>query len=616
MRWLLHSSMVYTLLALALLGAVSYLETVGLQATERVDLIRIVPDQDEQEEQLQAPPSVTPREELQALLALFAPQPFDLVSASAPFLALTSADRTRVQLMLGRNYYQQKQYPQVVAALAPLDATTRIDAGEQFAYAHALSRLAQTEQAIAAYKALLVAKPNSQSAALNLALLLKKQEDCDRALPHFQHAAAISSGRRRAKALAGAGHCYYVGGAHAEAVAAFSKSIEYRPDAASSWIALGRARYAAGADYADVGEALTRGVSLDAGNYAYHTLKARYQIANLDYRAALASLNDSLQIRRTAQAYQLMGWAYLELGKRNDAKKALYKGLKIAKSQAYKAETEQLLLYLNKKYDRLIAKTKGKKRLSASMQYLKGLAYRRQGRFKKAVTVFQSARVSPLLSWRVKVQGARITRSRQQYPQAVAHYGALLSRNPDADFLHFENALTQESNQQLQAALDEIDQALRLTPDNLVYGLAQARLLFKNGSADAALEALVQLRAKRPNYMRALKLQAEIYRAQQRSEPLMATYEAIMRLDPDDTDTRYRAAQLWIHLGDETRAEQLLTQLLVDYSAHSDGRFLLARLLVQSRQTDQAVDHLTKLIRLNPDHAQARNLLNEVSSVH
>lgn len=609
MVWFKQASFWYTLIAIMAFGAILALDYRNLQSANQINIVRIVPDQNEQEESFTSLVQETSEvnEALKALFDRLIALPYEQLTTADAYLSLSELDRKHLQLMLGRYYYEQKQYEDVVAVLQSFSDDERTTANTQFIFAFALSRIAKYGDAALAYEALLARQPNSQAARLNLALLFKKQDDCTRAVPLFLHTAEISSGQRKAKALAGAGLCYLATNNHQEAVEYLRKSIEYRPNSASTWMALGRALSSAGQSYQAVNEAMERGVNLDQGNYLYHNMKARYQIANLDYRQAITSLNTSLKLQRTASTYQLKAWAYLELGKRNDAKKALRKGIKVAGTKKLSTELVLMQLYLNKKYDSLLSKTKGKKNLSNEMAYLRGLAYRKQGRFKRALSTFNSIKSASLLSWRREVQETRILRSRRQYGEASLAYAQLLERNPNAEFLHFEHALTLESQQRIKAATDEIGKALALTPDNKVYLLTQARLLYKGGQTEQSILTLNKLLNQQPHYLRALSLQAEIYMAQGRDDALLTTYSKMIRLDPDNANTQYLAASLLFKKEELKQAEQHLTQLLESHATHAKGRFLLAQVYRKTGREHLAIDQLNKLNKLTTDSRSSKN---------
>lgn len=601
------------LVLVVITAAISLLavELYGARQSSTLTQIQVLPPASEFEYQTEKSDEVLLEEPLQAWFDNIKDSAAAAVTQSADYQALTPQEQTAIKRLLSRHYYKQKQYQDVTTLLASMTEPRRLQYELQFIYAYSLNRIEDSEAAIAAYKALLAASPNAPSAALNLGLIYRRNDQCEQAIETYQYAVTISSGNAKAKALNGLAECQYRLGDYATAAENYAGAIEYQPTRAELWMDLAKAQSALQRPYAITKDTLKKAISLDADNHLLLREKAELELVNLDLGAALASAEAALQRRSTAQAYRLKAWALLEMGKRSAASRAVNAALELNPSRLRLVELKAMQLYLQRDYDGLIAEFSDKK-ISTTKKYLLALAYRRSGRFEKMLATLADIADRPAFYWRAQVQATRVQRSRRQYTEAAESFRQLLAHSPDAYYLHFEFALVAEKLVRYPLALEQINQALARAPENRVYALTKARLQYEAGDPQSALQQLATLLASSNNYGRALKLQATIYSDLGDDRALIKTLEKIVELDFENADAHFQLAQALARTSSYRAAlGQLQTTLELDAS-HLAARMLMAEIHLTQGENSLAVAELERILKLSADHNEAQILLTQL----
>lgn len=614
-KWL-QPSVLYFLLSIIVLSSLLYIERVFFAEKDKTAVIVIAPDNDSTLENTVSSfqQTVNISNHLQLILddMIASAKTLDRIYTRKDYQALDEDEKVLLASLLSKDLYVKHQYEQVKTLLDTVTFKNRVLHDVQFLYAYSLSKTNLRDEAIQQYRLLSTQNQRSQSTFLNLGLLLQKSGQCDQAIPIFTRAISISSGNKKAKALSGSAKCHYRTGLFKESVHLFTKSIEYRPNSAKTWIMLANAMAAANHPLPRIINTFDKGIALDKQNYKSYLQKARFLLANYDYPGVIETLDAASKISGNAQLFELKTWAYLELGKRNLARKELKKMEKKISSKRLKQKSELILLYLNKKYSDLIEKLKKRKRLSDDMIYLKGLTYRRLSFYKSAFKTFKELEDKLDFSWRVRVQQARMTRSRKDYSQAIEQFEQLLKHNERAAFLWFEAALVHERQSAPLQGLNKIEIAIKLSPKKLTYQLVKARLLDQSGKIDVAIETLETLLAVKTRYVRALKLLAEILTKTDDFERLIGIYQQLLAINPGDYDSMLTLARTFKKSKNPAMARTTLQTLLSEKSEHLQARYLLAEVLYADAMYSQSLLELNKLLKLDASHSEAQLLRKKI----
>lgn len=614
-KWL-QPSVLYFLLGLIILSSLLYVERIFFAEKELTSIIVIAPDSDNTLENTTPAfqPAVTLSNHLQAILddMIASARELEKIYTSKDYQALDDDEKVLLTSQLSKDLYVKHQYEQVKKLLEPVTFEHRVLHDVQFLYAYSLSKTDQKDEAIEQYRLLSTQNQRSQSTYLNLGLLLQKSGQCEQAIPVFTRAISISSGNKKAKAFSGNAKCHFQTGLFNESVHLYKKSIEYRPNSAKTWIMLANAMAAAGQPFAQIINTFDKGIALDKQHFKSYIQKARFLLANYDYPGVIQTLDAASKISGNAQLFELTTWAYLELGKRNLARKALKRMEKNISSKRLKEKSELIQLYLNKKYEDLLEKLKKRKRLSDDMVYLKGLTYRRLGFYKSAFKTFEKIENKPDFNWRVRIQQARMTRSRKQYSQAIEQFEQLLKHNDQAAFLWFETALIHERQSESQQGLNKIETAIHLSPEKMSYQLVKIRLLDQIGNTQLAIENLDTLLAVKPRYGRALKLLADILQKTADLDRLIETYQQLLAINPGDYDAMLSLAETFIKSNNQSMARSTLQTLLNEKSEHLRARYLLAENYYADAMYTQSLQELDKLLKLDASHSEAQLLRKKI----
>jgi len=521
--------------------------------------------------------------------------------------ALSDLEKNGFHVVLARTLYGLQNYSVVTEILEQFPITQRLNNDSQFNYAYSLAKTSNYESAIEQYKILIAHQANAQAANLNQALLLKKLDRCDDAIPVFKHTISISSGDKKAKALSGLASCYYKQDNFSKAVIHFKKSIEYRPNSSSTWALLAKS-YASLNLRQQALDSFNKSIALSSNNYKVHVQKARFQLINYDFKDAISTLKIANSLSNDLEIIELMAWAYLEQGQRSLARKKLTYLLKHSPSKQQKKHAHLLQMYINKQYKDVISELKNERKLRADMLYLKAISYRKIGYFDSASKLFKRLLENKSYTWRSQINQARITRSRQLYSDAMKQYQTLIDYNSNAHFLWFEAALIDEKTRQYDHGLIKIAHALTITPDNNVYLLAKARLTHLSNDFDGAIELLEQLLSTTPKYARALHLMAEFLNEQEDVTKLLAIYKRLLEINNGDFLVMFNYAQALIKIENHHAAQAVLKTALEVQPDSIDTRFLLASSYNQSQNHTMSLQELDNLLRLDHNNPQALSL--------
>lgn len=609
---LTQTGLPHFVIALIFIGAVAYAEISMQSSSKRLSTVTIAPlaDYSFEEQPIKKLDITKNSEQVNALVRLFtnSKEAFKSRETNPQFTALDKQAKLAVIISLAHAFFIKKSFSDAVKALEVLSEKQRLQNKLQFMYARSLSNIAEYDKAIKQYQQLLIAQPKSQAGTLNLGILLRRENRYKEAIEVFVRAIKISSGNIKAAAFSGKATCYMSLGEYKQAIVAYKKSIEYRPTKASTWMSLAGALAANNENLREVIKTFDRGIALDQRNYKYYIRKAKFQTINFSYFDAANTLKKALIFSSNAKLYEMMAWLQIEQANRSQANEFLSLLAKKSLTISQKKRGKLLNLYVDKKYKKLIKILNSKKKLTKEMHYLKAIAYRKSGFFDKASDILNKLSTSNQFGWRAKIHLARIDRSRGKYIEANKIYEKLLTHNYNVAFLWFENALVHENLLQPVSGLLKIKHAVNLQPKNIVYKLAKARLLAMSGKLSSAMEIVDLVLAQKKNYIKALKIKAELYAAKNDSNNQIKVYKHLIELQENDYTSKEKLAQAYITLGNIKEGQQLLLKILGEQSHNISVRYILANSYYQSNELTKSLGEVKKILLLDKDNKQAKDL--------
>jgi tetratricopeptide (TPR) repeat protein len=181
-------------------------------------------------------------------------------------------------------------------------------------------------------------------------------------------------------------------------------------------------------------------------------------------------------------------------------------------------------------------------------------------------------------------------------------------QNPNVRALHAK-VLAERGD--IAAALDEINIALSVDPNNLDVVMVQTGLYLTNGQRDLALEFLDDAieRFDRDAGRRLRQLKVIMLAEERRTEALEAEFRALVRDFPDDDEFSFGLARLYAVQGRKTDAEAVLRRLIALEPDNIDARLSLASTLGELENPQVAESVLQEFIAESPDNIQLKMTL-------
>ena len=472
----------------------------------------------------------------------------------------------------------------------------------QFLRARTQSDLGHREQAVAMYESVLKLSPNHQKATYNLGVLARRAGDHARAAQYLTRAAAISSGRIKAKALHQLGLSHGANGRWDAAVRYLQESLNLRPDAARVWLDLGNAEWkrnrlaqahaafekalALNKRLADAhlamglleGERgnraaadmhLARAVRLDGENPEFRKAQARHLLAGSDPSKARGAL-DWLARNADAEADRAYAQAMLALLDRDSGRMLL----EVQRADAlqpggYDDAIEQAAIVLQEQ------------KRHADARALLGLLLRR-----------------PAPSPEVLLAAARTALRLGQAAEAESLLRRSLEARPGSSEAWFQLGRVLSERGDVPGAIDAYRASLARNPGARNTRLNLAVLHARSGNERAALALYGEILKQHPRYTPALLNRARLHERAGRDAQAAADLEAAMRLAPGNAGIRDRLAQVLLRRGETDRARALLSEAVAETPGDPEVRLLLAEAELRAGHRSDALRELNRAAAL------------------
>lgn len=484
-------------------------------------------------------------------------------------------------------------------------APDRVDS--MFLRARTQSDLGDPVRAAEMYRQVLMASPNHQKATYNLGVLARRAGDFPQAERQLTQAAAISSGRIKAKALHQLGLAHEAAGRTDKAVQYLTESVNLRPDAPRVWLDLGNAEWklnqleAAHAAFdkalalnnrfgdahlamglleqqrgnrAAANALLTRAVKLDGDNADYRKALARHLLAGSDPSKARGSL-DWLARNAADEPDRAYASAMLALLDRDSERMLLeVRRAESLRPGGYDDAIEQAsqVLHEQKRY--------------AEARALLGLLLARPSPSPEVLLV--AARTASRLGQAKEAEGLlrRSLKARPENSEAWFQLGRVLSERGD-----------------LSGAIKAYRASLERNPGARNTQLNLAVLYARSGNEGEALKLYAQILTAHPRYTPALLNRARLHERAGREALAVVDLEAAMLVAPADTGIRDRLARLLLAQGETDRARVLLSDAVAEKPADPEVRLLLAETELRAGHRTDALRELNRAAALAGDDA-------------
>lgn len=484
-------------------------------------------------------------------------------------------------------------------------APKRVDS--LFLRARTRSDLGDPARAAEMYRQVLAASPRHQKATYNLGVLARRAGDLPQAERYLTQAAAISSGRIKAKALHQLGLAHAAAGRPDRAVQYLTESVNLRPDASRVWLDLGNAEWsrnrldAAHAAFDKAlalnkrsGEAhlamglleqqrgnraaakalLTRAVKLDGDNADYRKALARHLLASSDPSKARGSLG-WLARNAAEQSDRAYAGAMLALLDR-DSERMLHevRRAESLRPGGYDDAIEQAALMLHE-----------------------------QKRYAEARTLLELLLARPSPSPEVLLVAARTASRLGQAKEAEGLLRRSLQARPENSEAWFQLGRVLSERGNVSGAIEAYRASLERNLGARNTQLNLAVLYARSGNEGEALKLYTRILAAHPRYTPALINRARLHERAGRATLAVTDLEAAVAVAPADTGSRARLARLLLAQGKTDRARLLLADAVAEKPSDPEVRLLLAETELRAGHRTDALRELNRAAALAGDDA-------------
>lgn len=493
----------------------------------------------------------------------------------------------------------------------------------QFTNALKLSRQGQTEQAILGYQQLLAQRPNHQMAAINLVILLKKTQGCDKLGPLMLNAIEISRGKRKAKAHSLLASCLSDNKQYKLALIHLDKSLQFRPNHAGTWLKRARVQQKANFDYAQVLTSFEKALAMDEKNNLLRLEVARYQQKHLDFNESIKTIKAKYKsLKNSLAANKILAWNYLELGKSNNAKKHANQVQKLqSKHSLY---TVAFNAYLEEDFSLALTQLTQIKNASADIHLLKARIYQHKKWYKHSQTQLSKLNKYGSHLYRanwLKVNNAFlasisqpskvINNKTQTSKPSFKGFQEFLTLNIQTDHVALLTAQLANKQGAINQAMAFIQVAMESKQPLKKTQKLHVQLLWQQGKHSQAVLKLQKINSQYPNSRSLKRLLANYLIEKKQDAQALTIYQQIPESDLSEKDLLKIA--LLQQVKQPEAAINSLTELLARNDRHLAARFKLALLLRDKGDIHQSDKHLNLLLRLDKQYTPALKFLSQVN---
>ncbi|HHI94457.1 MAG TPA: tetratricopeptide repeat protein [Gammaproteobacteria bacterium] len=484
---------------------------------------------------------------------------------------------------LGVLYYNQKKYKQALEQFDKALAQPRIYVNAYVNRGLVYTRLKQFDKAEADYRAAIKKVPYHYQAHLNLGVVLIKAEKYPDAVTVLKKTSTLAGGSRKAKALYNLAIAYR--GMGREKYAAARKvllaAIRIRPNYIEARFALAALEENTAEGRAKALEQYLKVLDLNPQYPLAYFRIAQLKAAGKDIKAAQQNYLKAIQYNPNyTKARYNLGLLYLSSKKWSDARNQFEQILQ--RGGIGKKETARVHFQLGRaaygekdyetalnEYDKALALRKGRY-VKALLN--KGLTYRAQKRYEKAIATYQ-----------------QVLELDKEYPQAWYNLG-----------------LAYQRDKKYEQAEEALKKALKYKKNYASAWFNLGVLYRKQGRFDESIEAYKAALKIKPNYRKAKLNLAVRYAQKNQFQQAIVLYRDVLK-----QDDRYVTA--WINLGiaqfslkQNNEASSSLTRALELQPNSVKAKQYLSRIMIANRQYAEAIDLLVQAVESKQDDAQLR----------
>ncbi len=193
------------------------------------------------------------------------------------------------------------------------------------------------------------------------------------------------------------------------------------------------------------------------------------------------------------------------------------------------------------------------------------------------------------------------------YGDPTILYQATLPKNPDCWMCRNNLGILLRNEGQLQAAIEQYEEALRLKPDYVEAHHNLGNALLQAGQLPAAIGRYEQALKINPDYPYAHNnLGRALFQLGKLSEAQKA-FEAAVRIKPDYAEAHHNLGNALLQAGQVSEAIGHYQQALKINPDYAEAHYNLGNALLQAGQVSEAIGHYENVLKSNPEHPDVYN---------
>lgn len=536
------------------------------------------------------------------------------IRTSPYFTEMEDNNKEKFISFTGQELARQRRFDEAVGILGLLPDAQLIENGGSFAYGLSLSRIDRDKEALKIYEAHYKAYPEHQANAINYGLMLAQFDRHEEAIKILGHAARISSGSRRGKALSAQATAMTALNRYEEAIGLFKRSIEYRPGYSNTWRKLaGTYQKSPSASQQGIIAAYTK-----AGALAPKRYEATYDLAN--YLFSIGRFREAIPYYVKAHSlakdrFDIMFNRALNLhisGRPSSSKRIIRTLVKQGISGKQKTQTALFLAIIERDQKNIKSFTlkleKFRDKNNPKNKYLLFLSALEEKKYKKAREILENTSKKSEFLLPMNYAIGRTFYHQKKYKAAFEIFRAISHESASSALFRYDYSRSLVKVGKTDEALSEAAEAYRLEPKSKRISLEYSKQLLSHDlpeNASAVLENLIEVY---PNYSRALLQLAEIYTATGDNSSALTQLKRALELDSEDIEIALKLIKAHMTLEQYTEASLQTDEILYIDSGLLEARMYRVEILKKLGNMDEYYIEIDRILSLNPKYEPALKL--------
>lgn len=205
-----------------------------------------------------------------------------------------------------------------------------------------------------------------------------------------------------------------------------------------------------------------------------------------------------------------------------------------------------------------------------------GEIFAEQGKYEKALHAYDLAIQRANDKLYVQLARSKLLIKIGRAKQAASNIRSLLEKQPDEYCAWAALSEALEASEDLDAALDAAEHAVRLSPRDPTYRLLLGRICRKSGQLDRSLDELLQAQSATPTDPRIPFELGQVYEERRDLEKALDAYQRALHLDPDNEQVHYKTGLIYKHIKAYQQAGRMFERVVELDPRDSDALHQLA----------------------------------------